>query len=170
MPTFTRGGKVGAVINKNELLDLGDIYNDKATKGGASKGGASVAAEQDNRPKCEQSGSFQMAQPSGFAPRQQEADKAKNIAFGGMPTFTRSSKPKAAVMANQGPGLNADIHEKQTYDFSKFQMSSASVRRPREPVAEGEEGKQEEGAEKPVKTAEDKPEEIRERRHEKRQQ
>jgi len=45
MPTFTRGGKVGAVINKNELLDLGDIYNDKATKGGASKGGASVAAE-----------------------------------------------------------------------------------------------------------------------------
>ena len=111
-----------------------------------------------------------MAAPS-FKPRDQAApDQAKNIAFGGMPTFTRSSKPKAAVMANQGPGLNADIHEKQTYDFSKFQMSSASVRRPRDPVAEGEEGKQEEGAEKPAKTAEDKPEEIRERRHEKRQQ
>ena len=45
MPTFTRGGKVGAVINKNELLDLGDIYNDKAAKGGAQKGGAHMAAE-----------------------------------------------------------------------------------------------------------------------------
>ena len=70
-----------------------------------------------------------MSVPS-FAPRQEAPDRAKNIAFGGMPTFTRSSKPKA-LNANSGPGLNTDIHEKQTYDFSKFQMSSASVRRPR---------------------------------------
>lgn len=70
-----------------------------------------------------------MSVPS-FATRQEAPDRAKNIAFGGMPTFTRSSKPKA-VAANTGPGAPTDIHEKQNYDFSKFQTSAASVRRPR---------------------------------------
>jgi len=69
---------------------------------------------------------------------------------------------------NDGPGVNADIHEKQNYDFSKFQTSSTTTRRPRQEDGEREEGKDEEGAEKPAKTEDKQEHEIRERRPEKR--
>jgi len=63
-PTFTRGAKGSAAINKNEFPDLGDFpsMDASAAKSGGStfKTQGMAAAEQDMRPKCEQSGSFQM--------------------------------------------------------------------------------------------------------------
>ena len=66
-PTFTRGGKGPAAINKNEFPDLGD-FPSMDVKGGTFK---KEAAEQDMRPKCEQSGSFQMNTVVRAAPRQE---------------------------------------------------------------------------------------------------
>lgn len=171
-PTFTRGGKGSVAINKNEFPDLGDFpsmdASAKSGGGGTFKTQGMAAAEQDMRPKCEQSGSFTM-NTAIRAPRQEGgAEAEKRIEFKSSRPMFFSSKNKNK---NDGPGVNADIHEKQNYDFSKFQTSSTTTRRPRNEEGEVEEGKDEEGAEKPAKTENDgQQQEIRERRPEKRQQ
>jgi len=80
------------------------------------------------RPKCEQSGSFQMNTMMRVSRAEADAEAENKIEFKSSRPMFFSNKNKNK---NEGPGVSADVHEKQNYDFSKFQTSSASTRRPR---------------------------------------